>query len=226
MDAANFCPSPPYALVCGICIIRAPINRHFAVAPGHWNRQGKLSKLRREGGISVIVQHTLDICSWYAIHTNPRQEVRAESNLRAWGIETYLPKIKELSLDRYINKPTWLIKPLFLRYFFARFSFNTFGHKIRYTRGVRDVVGFGEAPVPIDDEIIKLIQSQHDKLGYVKLEENIGPGDDVVVKEGIFKGIHGIFERNASNSDRVMILLKAIQFQVHMIVDRETLRKV
>jgi transcriptional antiterminator RfaH len=173
----------------------------------------------------VSVRHTLDVCSWYAIHTNPRQELRAESNLKAWGIETYLPKIKERSLDRHVNRPTWLIKPLFLRYFFARFRFNAIGHKVRYTRGVRDVVGFGETPAPVDDEIINLIQSQHDELGYVKLEDNISPGDAVVIQNGIFKGIHGIFERNVSNSDRVMILLKAIHFQAHMIVDREALRR-
>ena len=88
------------------------------------------------------------------------------------------------------------------------------------------MVGFGETPIPVDDEIIKLIRSQHDESGYVKLEDSIGPGDTVVVRDGLFKGIHGIFERNVSNSDRVIILLKSIQFQAHMIVDRETLRKV
>src|SRR5262245_20366287 len=104
--------------------------------------------------VSVSVQHTLDICAWYAIHTNPRQELRAENNLRAWGVETYLPKIKERGLNQYVSKHAWSIKPLFLRYFFARFRYNTFGHKIRYTRGVRDVVSFGATPLPVNDEII------------------------------------------------------------------------
>jgi len=152
--------------------------------------------------------------------------VRAENCLRAWGIETYLPKIKLRSRDRYLCKHTWLIKPLFLRYLFARFRFNTMGHQIRYTRGVRDVVSFGENPLSVDDEIIKLIQSQHDEYGYVKLEDNLRQGDEIVVRDGIFKGIHGIFERNVSNTDRVMILLKAIHFQAHMIVDRETVQKI
>jgi transcriptional antiterminator RfaH len=174
----------------------------------------------------VSIDHTVDTCSWYAIHTNPRQEMRAESNLQAWGIETYLPKIRESHLNQYNSNRIWLIKPLFLRYIFARFRFNVCGHKIRYTRGVREVVGFGETPVPIDDDIIKLIQSRHDELGYVKLEDVIRPGDAVVVKDGIFKGIHGIFERNISSSDRVMILLKAIQFQAHVIVDIGALRKI
>jgi transcriptional antiterminator RfaH len=174
----------------------------------------------------VNIEHAVDICSWYAIHTNPKQEMRAESNLNAWGVETYLPKIRECSINQYNNNCTWLIKPLFPRYFFARFRFNTIGHKIRYTRGIRDIVGFGETPAAVDDEIIKLIRSRHNELGYVKLEGDINPGDEIVVKDGIFKGIHGIFERDVSNSDRVMILLKAIQFQAHIIVDKVTLRKI
>jgi transcriptional antiterminator RfaH len=166
-----------------------------------------------------------DACLWYAIHTNPRQEIRVESNLQAWGVETYLPKIKESHLNKYNNNRIWMIKPLFLRYLFARFRFNALGHKIRYTRGVRELVGFGETPLPIDDEIITLIRSRHDEFGYVKLEEEIFPGAEVVVKDGIFKGIHGIFERNIGNSERVLILLKAIQFQAHIVVDRAAIKK-
>jgi len=152
--------------------------------------------------------------------------MRVESNLQAWGVETYLPKIKESYLNKYNSNRIWLIKPLFLRYLFARFRFNMLGHKIRYTRGVREIVGFGEYPIPIDDEIITLIQSRHDGSGYVKLEEEILPGVEVIVKDGIFKGVHGIFERNIGNSERVMILLKAIQFQARIVVDRAAIKKV
>jgi transcriptional antiterminator RfaH len=174
----------------------------------------------------VSMKHFSDISLWYAIHTNPRQEVRAESNLKAWNIETYLPKIKESSLNQYDGERTWLIKPLFPRYFFARFQFSTLGPKIRFTRGVKEVVGFGESPVPIDDEIINLIQSRQDKSGFVTLEDDINQGDEVIIKDGVFKGIRGIFERNVRNSDRIMILLKTIHFQAHIVVNKENLRKV
>lgn len=172
------------------------------------------------------IQHSLDDCLWYALHTNPRQEIRAESNLKAWGIETYLPRINESYFDRYKNSYTSLIKPLFTRYLFARFRYNAFGYKIRHTRGIKDIVSFGEAPIPVDSEIIDLIQSRQDDFGYVKLEDGISQGDEVVIADGMFKGIHGIFERKINNSDRVMILLKAIQYQAHIVIDREFLRKI
>jgi transcriptional antiterminator RfaH len=171
------------------------------------------------------IQDTFDTCLWYAIHTNPRQEMRAESNLRAWGIETYLPMVKDDQLSQSDPNRPDAVKPLFLRYFFARFRFDTMGFKIRYTRGVKDIVTFGQTPAPIDDEIIDLIRSRQDELGYVMLDDGISLGDEILVKDGIFKGIHGIFERNISNSNRVMILLKAIQFQAHIIVDRGSLKK-
>jgi transcriptional antiterminator RfaH len=177
-------------------------------------------------GKAVITKHFSDIPLWYAIHTNPRQEMRAESNLKAWNVETYLPKIKESSLNQYDGNRTWLIKPLFPRYFFARFQFSMLGSKIRFTRGVKEVVGFGECPVPIDNEIINLIQSRQDGHGYVKLEDGIAQGDEVIIKQGMFKGIRGIFERNVRNSDRILILLKTVHFQAHIVIDREDLKKV
>jgi transcriptional antiterminator RfaH len=174
----------------------------------------------------MSTKHYSDICSWYAIYTNPRQEVRAESNLKAWNIETYLPKIRESGCNDYDDIRKDVIKPLFLRYLFARFSFSTYGHRIRYTRGISDIVGFGEAPVPIDDEIIGLIRSRHDELGYVKLGDEIKTGDEIVVRDGIFKGIHGIFERNVGNSGRVIILQKAILFQAHIVIEKESIKKI
>ena len=36
-----------------------------------------------------------DIPFWYAIHTHPKQENRAESNLQAWNVETFIPRIRD-----------------------------------------------------------------------------------------------------------------------------------
>jgi hypothetical protein len=58
---------------------------------------------------------------WYAIHIKPRQEQRAESNLRAWHLETYAPKIRVRSPNRLTGQATYQIKLLFSRYIFARF---------------------------------------------------------------------------------------------------------
>ena len=32
---------------------------------------------------------------WYAVHTQPRQEDRADQNMKAWDIDTFLPRLRE-----------------------------------------------------------------------------------------------------------------------------------
>jgi hypothetical protein len=57
-----------------------------------------------------------DIPRWYAIHTHPKQESRAEGNLKAWDVETFLPKIKDSRINECTGMRTNSIKPLFPRY--------------------------------------------------------------------------------------------------------------
>lgn len=119
--------------------------------------------------------------SWYAIYTKPREEDRAESNLRAWGLKTLIPKIKE-QRSREISKAK--VKHLFPRYIFAHFNCDTALHKVNYTRGVCGVVRFGEKPCPIDDIIIETIQSQIGQEGFIKFEEELCNGDQVTIQGG------------------------------------------
>ena len=49
---------------------------------------------------------------WYAIHTKPRQEERAELNLGTLkNVETFSPKVRERRLDPVSRQPVQLIKP-------------------------------------------------------------------------------------------------------------------
>src|ERR1044072_9626044 len=91
--------------------------------------------------------------SWYAIYTKPREEDRAESNLRAFGLKTLLPRIKEQRSREVKSKIK--VKNLFPRYIFAQFNLDASLHKVNYTRGVCGVVRFGDKPCPIDDVIIE-----------------------------------------------------------------------
>lgn len=51
---------------------------------------------------------------WYAVCTTPKEEERAETNLRAWGPKTFMPKSKELEYSRRSVKLRTAIKKLFL----------------------------------------------------------------------------------------------------------------
>lgn len=163
--------------------------------------------------------------SWYVIHTKPKQEERASQNLAAWQIETFSPKIKQRAYNPLFNRPGLITKPLFPRYIFARFHANTLLPKVTFTRGVDSVVSFGGNPTAIDEEIIKLLQSRAGEDGLIKIGEEFKAGDRVVIQEGTFKDIVGIFERVLSDHDRVSILLTTISYQVRVVVARDSLKR-
>lgn len=166
------------------------------------------------------------IARWYAIHTHARQEERAESNLQIWNVETFVPRYQARRRSQFRSEPTYLVKPLFPRYIFARFAADESFHKVRYTRGVHSVVSIAGWPVPIDDALITLMKERLDGDGLVKLNDEIKAGDEVVVQGGNFNGFVGVFERRMKDSARVMILLKTATYRVRVIVPEMNVTKV
>jgi transcriptional antiterminator RfaH len=160
---------------------------------------------------------------WYAIYTKPKQEDRAEFNLRAWQVESFAPKIRKRCYS--LNKPFYVTKPLFPRYIFARFKAGDLLHKVCFTRGIQSVVSFGDIPCPIDDEIISLIRSQQGEDGLVRLEEDLRQGDKIVIKEGPLRNFVGVFERKLKDKERIYILLTMVSYQSHVVIERELVRR-
>ncbi len=162
---------------------------------------------------------------WYVIHTHPKQEYRADRNLRAWRVETFAPKCRERRYNRFTGRPDYFTGYLFPRYIFARFRISDLLAKVRLTRGVHAVVTFGDLPTPLDDEIIDFMKSRCNENGLVRLPSELRTGDEVVIESGLFTGFTGIFEQEMKDSDRVMILLKAVSYQTHVVVSRQLVKK-
>jgi transcription elongation factor/antiterminator RfaH len=163
---------------------------------------------------------------WYAIHTHPKQEARAESNLLAWNVETFVPRYRSRRSNQFRSEPIFQIKPLFARYIFARFDADDISHKVRYTRGVHSIVSVGGWPAPLDDPLIDMMKARQDEDGLIRLYDNIKSGDEVVVDAGNFSGFVGVFERRINDSGRVMILLKAATYSFHVVVPENNVSKV
>ena len=163
---------------------------------------------------------------WYAIHTHPKQEDRANDNLRAWKVETFNPKIKKKHPNPYLKVPTYVSKSLFPRYLFARFDLDSMLGKILFTRGVQSVVSFGGIPAEVHDDIITLIQSQVSEEVFVEVGDQLRMGDKVKIEDGPLRSLTGVFERSVKGSDRVLILLAAINYQGSVVVQREHVSRV
>jgi transcription elongation factor/antiterminator RfaH len=157
---------------------------------------------------------------WYAIHTKVREEDRAEINLRSWGLETFLPKRKTRRDNEFTGRPVYFSRSLFPRYMFARFDADKLLHKVRFTRGVNNVVSLDGSPNSIPDEVIDVIRGRLGDDGFVKMDEEIEPGDSVVINQGALKGFGGIFKRSLKDGDRVKILLTSIKYQAELTIEK------
>ncbi len=174
----------------------------------------------------IIENSNSDQPTWFAICTNPKQEDRAASNLQAWGVECFNPKVKECRRNEFTGRATLIPKPLFPRYIFSRFSLSSSLHKISFTRGVHRIVSFDDKPTPIDDDVIALLQARVDDDGFLKLGEPLKPGDKVRVKDGPWQTLVGVVERDMKADERIMILLDTIKFQSRLTIERDRVEKI
>ena len=169
---------------------------------------------------------TIDSTRWYAVHTHPKQENRAGSNLTSWNVEIFFPRIRDARFNAFTGKPTYIIKPLFPGYLFARFAVNNLLHKVRYTRGVHSVVCVGDTPASIGDNVIEIISAQTDQEGFIKIDDELKPGTKVLIQAGPFAGLTGIFERETKDADRIKILLDSVCFHAHIEIERGLVKAV
>ena len=177
---------------------------------------------------SILPASIEDTLSWYVVRTHPKQEERASSNLQGWGIETLNPKLLVNKCNQFTGQLSRVVKPLFPAYIFARFRFNDLYHKIRFTRGVHSLVCFNNKPTPVEDEIINLVRSRIGTDGFVKTFAELKAGDEVVINDGRFQKLHGVFEREMqeADADRITILLSSVSFQAHVVVDRALVSRI
>lgn len=138
----------------------------------------------------------------------------------SWGIETLAPKLMETCDSRRCR-----VTPLFPRYVFASFDATMLYAKVRFTRGVEGIVGFGEHATPIDDLAIDLIRGRIQPDGFVHVQP-AEPGDLVEVVDGPFRSLVGVFDRELSSRERVLILLTSIGSCARLQVARASIRKV
>jgi transcriptional antiterminator RfaH len=156
--------------------------------------------------------------NWYVVNTKPKKEFQVERLFTEGGIEIYNPK--------YMHEER--IKPFFPGYEFISFDFPDQYRLVKYTRGVKRVVGVREIPVPIPNEVIHEIKSR-EVNGLIEIDkygEKPEVGDEIEVVEGPLKGLRGVFKKELTAKERVLILLNYVTYQAQLIIEKEKLKKV
>lgn len=159
---------------------------------------------------------------WYAIQTKPCQEEVVAEQLRQRGVEVFLPKRRQRRVMWGVEREE--VRPLFPGYLFGRFCLAEKYRAVRWAVGVRDVVRSGEVPLPVDEEIIRMIRERMDGRGYVVIGPR--PGEAVEIVEGPLRGLRGVLEAEVGDGERVLVLLTAIEYQARVMIERSALRGV
>ena len=166
------------------------------------------------------------IQQWYILSIKPKQEQIVIKNLDILGVQSYLPlyqrkkKVKKTKTD--------VVVPLFPGYLFCRFEFDEHYQKIRYTRGVKKVLGNKQSLWVIADEKIDDIRNR-EQGGLVvlkKVEEKFEKGAPIVVDDGDFDGWEGIFVEDIPDEKRAVILLTNVNFTTRLTLPKEYLKSV
>jgi transcriptional antiterminator RfaH len=161
---------------------------------------------------------------WYAIHTKPRQETIAQTSLQREAIETFYPKLRRKKTIRRVRR--WVVGSLFPNYIFARFDAAKSGRLVKYANGVLNIVSFGGKPALVDDDIIAAI-AEHSQDNVLTIEPpKLKAGDLVEIQGGPLRGLQGVFEREMSDRDRVIVLLEVLAKGARVEVTRDQLEKV
>ncbi|MFO7867182.1 MAG: transcription termination/antitermination NusG family protein [Candidatus Aminicenantes bacterium] len=155
---------------------------------------------------------------WYVVNTRPKKEFQVERLLKEGGFEVYNPKYKQEGF----------VRPFFTGYEFVLFEYPQHFRLVKYTRGVKSLVGNEEGPIPIHEEMIDEIKNREID-GFIELEKygsEPDVGDEIQVMEGALKGLKGVFKKELSGTDRAMILLNYVSYQGKLIIEKKKLKKI
>ena len=138
--------------------------------------------------------------AWYVVQTKPRQEPRARDHLEYQGIRCILPMLRVEKLRRRVRQ--WVDEPFFARYLFIELGgADAKWNVLRSTRGVSRVVQFGGVPAKVPSEWMNAFLSRD--RAPVRL---FGIGQRVVVTDGAFTGIEGIYQQPDGESRAIVLL--------------------
>jgi transcriptional antiterminator RfaH len=167
---------------------------------------------------------TQTLMHWYLIYTKPRQEKCALQNLEQQGYQCYMPLLPKEKLRQGALAVS--DEPLFPRYLFINLAQDFMAKSwspIRSTKGVSRLVRFGADPARVDDALVDLLRA-HEAGALGEPERLFNPGERVLLTEGPFAGIEGIYQM-ADGDRRVMVLIELMTKEVAVSAGLEAVRK-
>lgn len=130
-----------------------------------------------------------DIRKWYPVYTNPRAEKKAYQALLDKGFNAYLPLHRQLK--QWSDRKKWVEEPLLKSYLFVHIN-ETEQTEVLTTKGISRFIYFSGKKASMPDRQItdlKLIMASSYELEIT--EEDLQPGEKIIIKAGPLKGMTG-----------------------------------
>lgn len=160
---------------------------------------------------------------WYVLHTKPRNEKFVAIILEQRGVQVYFPEQTHKNANGLIRKTAF-----FPGYLFAFLDLGSVSPSLwKWVPGLRYIVGPGDNPVPIPDEVIKLIAHNLIEAEMLATSPQLQfePGDMVRIKNGPFENMLAIFEGPTKPAARVQVLLSTLNRAVRVRIEAHDLEK-
>jgi transcriptional antiterminator RfaH len=148
--------------------------------------------------------------AWYAVHTQPNAEARAEENLSRQGYGVYLPRYRRWV--RHARRREIVQRPLFPRYLFTRFDRALMPWRpILSTIGVSAIVCGNDGPAPVPPQVVESLRAHAAEGLFDELmpARRLQMGDRVRITEGPLENVVGRLAA-ASAEERVYILCEIL----------------
>ena len=147
--------------------------------------------------------------------TKPKQDALAQVNLEQQGFKVYRPLITQTKLQR--GKLVNTVESLFPRYLFIQLS--TQGQDwspIRSTKGVLQMVRFGNNFAKVDQTLINNLQHTEQQLAVQTTGQTLfKTGQALRVTSGPFSGLEGEFQ--SMDADQRVVALMQIMGQIQRL---------
>ena len=162
----------------------------------------------------------MDESRWYLIQTKPRQEIRAQNNLKQQGYKVYCPM---LSVEKILSgKIVMKSEVMFARYIFihAGSRSDIVWVSIRSTPGVSHFVSFGGVPAKVESGLIEQLLVQEQQVAPEELFKKGG----LLLTSGPFAGLEAFYKAGGGEG-RAIVLLDFLGKATQLEVQAATLTK-
>ena len=152
--------------------------------------------------------------NWYALYTKPRKEQKVAQQLEELGFVVYLPL--KVEVKQWSDRKKKVISPLFSSYVFIQIE-ESKRSDVFVIDGVLNYVFWLGKPAVIRNNEIELMRTEIEKPNREVFVEPLTPGEQIKLKEGVFKGQEACVEYISNQKAHLILPHLGIKLVINKI---------